>query len=237
VLLVGCGRIGFDPPTRSGDAIDTTYSDAMTVPAGPAVWLRMETDPNTGIIDSGGGHTVTCAGSCPTQVSGKRGMGYAFVMNQVNVAPASDVDPSAGFTAAIWVYFSAYPTGAHDACPWNKAIDNPSGKDTFALCVTSGGFINYDCETQTGTSASETSPSPISLNQWHHIAMSWDGTNKHDWLDGVEVAGGSIPIGAANVGMALGASRSDYYTDGSVDEAIYYTRALSAEEIAQLAAP
>lgn len=243
LVLTACGRIGFDPLGHGGDGAtggddddDEPGIDAGLVPPGPAVWLRMETDPNAMIVDSGGGHAVACTGPiCPAAVAGKRGQGYRFTGSQVDVAPAADLDPSAGFTAAIWIDLQTLP-GSVACCPWNKSFDNANGRDTFALCIDSTGAVVFDAETPGGTTISETSE-PIATGEWHHLAVTWDGATQRDYLDGVAIGGGSFPIGAGDEGLALGGSRGDYFFDGIVDEALYYTRALSAAEIQQLAAP
>jgi hypothetical protein len=241
LVLFGCGRVGFDAFDRTGDGgadsprdSDAVMSDGAVVPPGPAVWLRMETDPTTAIVDSGGGHTSSCLSGCPTLVAGKHGMGYAFVDNEVDLAPAADLQGSIGFTAAIWLKLAAYPT--EEVCPWNKTFDPPNERDTFALCVDTTGAVVYDGETAGGTTVSESS-APISIGPWHHIAVTWDGSTKRDWLDGVQVGLDTSTPGTGNLGMSLGGARSAYYIDGVLDDAMYYTRALSAAEIAQLAAP
>lgn len=236
LLLCACGRIGFDSTTRSEDGAiaDTVTIDGMVVPAGPAVWLRMETDPTAGIIDSGGGHTVTCTTSCPTLAAGVHGMGYAFADNQVDVKPQADLQAGAGFTAAVWVKIASLPTA--QVCPWNKTFNPTNGWDTLALCIDTTGAVIYDGETAGGTTASETS-APISLGQWHHIAVTWDGSTRLDWLDGAQVGLDTLVPGSGNMGMSLGGARNNYYVQGTLDEAIYYTRALTPAEIGLLATP
>ena len=237
ILLVGCGRVGFDAQPRSGDAGDPSRDapmlDATTVPAGPAVWLRMETDPNSGIVDSGGGHTVVCALGCPTLATGENASGYLFSGNQVDVAPAADLQGS-GFTAAIWINIPAIPSAM--VCPWNKTFDTTNGYDTFALCIDTSGMAVYDCETPGGSMITDTGGTLAADGTWHHIAMTWDGANMVEWFDGVSVGQGTFPIGSANMGLTLGASRSGYFVQGTLDEALYYTRALTPAEIAMLAA-
>lgn len=242
LLLAGCGRLGFDALGRTDDGAlggssDTgdTGADAAIVPAGPAIWLRMETDPSVAIIDSGGGHTASCTGTCPAPApAGKHGHGFQFTAHEIDIAPAADLDSSTGFSAGIWVNVTQLPTAT--ACFWTKSFDNTSGYDTFTLCIDPGGVSRFDCETPGGSAITETGPS-VTVGTWHHLAFTWDGSNKRDYFDGMQVAGGAHQIGAANQGMALGGSRGDYFIDAVLDDAIYYTRALSAAEIAELSAP
>jgi hypothetical protein len=236
LLLTACGRVGFAPP---GDAAigagEDAPTDAADMPDGPAVWLRMETDPAVMIVDSGGGHAVTCAGgTCPTRVAGKHGQGYQFTGSQVNVAPAADLDSSAGFTAAIWVNVTALP-GPKSYCPWNKTFNATS--DTFSFCIDSAGSVVFELDTPGGTMISDSTAPIISAGQWHHIAMTWDGSNFADYVDGNVGGSGSLPLGAGNLGLELGGVRGSNYLNGIVDDALYYTRGLTAAEIQQLAAP
>lgn len=236
LLLTACGRLGFDPTSGDG-AIGDDAPGSGSVPDGPAVWLRMETDPNVMIVDSGGGHAVTCAGNtCPTLVTGKRGQGYRFTGTQVDVAPAVDCDSSAGFTAAIWFQLSAMPSTGN-FCAWNKAFASAADHDTFSLCIDSTGAVVFSLDTPGGTVITDSTEPIATVGEWHHIAMTWDGSNFADYVDGVVGGSGSLPLGAGNLGLTLGGSRSGSYMNGIVDEALYYTRALSQTEIQQLAAP
>jgi hypothetical protein len=239
LLLTACGRVGFAAPgdgALGGDDDDApaTTGDAG-VPAGPAVWLRMETDPDVMIVDSGGGHAVACAGAtCPSRVAGKHGQGYQFTGSQVNVAPAADLDSSAGFTAAIWVNVTTLP-GPKSYFLWNKAFDATS--ETFAFSIDSTGSVIFELDTPGGTMIADATAPIIAPGQWHHIAMTWDGSNFADYVDGTVGGSGSLPLGAGNLGLELGGLHGSNYLNGIVDDALYYTRALTAAEIQQLAAP
>jgi hypothetical protein len=237
LALAACGRIGFDTSSRRDDAgaSDAASPDAAEIPPGPRIWLRMETDPTTGIIDSAGNHEVTCAvGGCPMRVAGIHGSGYAFTDQEVDVANAADLDSSGGFTAAIWLRLDAFPTD--EACLWTKSFDNANGYDTFTLCIGSDGTAIFDGETPGGSADAETGPQ-LALGTWHHLALSWDGTTKRGYVDGVNVVTVEIQLGAGTEPLALGGSRSSYFVQGTVDDALYYTRALSAAEVTQLATP
>jgi hypothetical protein len=242
--LTACGRVGFDPlggprdgaRGDTGPAIDAP-PDAASLPPGPKIWLRMDRDPagGSGIIDSAGGHVSSCAvGGCPSEVvMGLHAGAYFFTTEEIDVANAADLDSSGGFTAAIW--FRMEQTPPTQGCLWTKPFDNAMGYDTFALCVETDSTLAYDCETPGGVTDTDFSP-PLSLATWHHAAMSWDGTMKHNYLDGAEITTKAIAIGAGTDPVALGGARG-FYFDGRLDDALYYTRALSLAEVVQLATP
>jgi hypothetical protein len=77
-------------------------------------------------------------------------------------------------------------------------------------------------------------------NQWHHVVMTYDGTNLYFYLNGKAQSGGGndtgdiiakntpLTIGKAGVGM------SREYFVGSIDDLRIYNRAFSESEIQQL---
>jgi hypothetical protein len=81
----------------------------------------------------------------------------------------------------------------------------------------------------------------LTLNQWHHIVMTYDLTNIKLYIDGLLSA--TQPYTDAmntfgNSGISIGESNqaNGYwtYTDGKIDDIAMYNRALSDEEILQL---
>jgi len=77
------------------------------------------------------------------------------------------------------------------------------------------------------------------LDTWHHIAGTWDGTTVHLYLDGVDM--GTIygtpenPQAKAAVIGAWSKNTSDENWSGTIDDVRLYNRALTADEIALLA--
>ena len=240
-LLAACGRIGFE--ASAGDAIadapraDTPSDSAALIPPGAKIWLAMETDAAVQIVDSAGGHASSCGNSgCPTRVPGVHGTGWQFSANEIDVAPAADLDPSAGYTAAVWMNVTAFPTGTSNNCAWSKPWDMTKVYDSFSLCVQASGQPTFDCEKPTGVTDTQTGPT-MTTGQWHHVAITWDGTTKRDYFDGMLVGQSVTAIGAANQGVYLAGYGGSYDLAALLDDAVYYTRALTAAEIAQLATP
>ena len=238
--VAACGRVAFDPlAARAGDAGEDAHvdaaPDAASVPPGAKIWLQMETDPTVAIVDSAGGHAATCVASCPQRAAGVHGGGWSFTSEEIDVAYTADLDTSAGFTGAIWVEIATAP--ASNACFWTKPFDNVKGYDTFTMCIDPSARPIFDGEASTGSTDSETIPTPLTLNAWHHLAFTWDGTTKRGYVDCVQQVMVPLQPGAGTAPVALGSSRGAYYLAGVLDDALYYTRALSAAEIAQLATP
>jgi RHS repeat-associated protein len=75
----------------------------------------------------------------------------------------------------------------------------------------------------------------IDDRKWHHLAITYDGTNLLLYVDGAQesaaVAAGALPF-AVNEPVAIGyATNSSAHTGGDVDEVAFYDRALTEEEV------
>jgi hypothetical protein len=74
--------------------------------------------------------------------------------------------------------------------------------------------------------------SPPSFGVWHHVAMSWDGTNIKAYLDGEEV-GSSSGSGTMSGGgpIYIGNWQQQEGFSGKIDDVQYWNIALSESEI------
>ncbi len=198
---------------------------------------------------SGNGNTGSLSGFSTTTspVAGKVGQGLAFSSTSPYVLGANTVNTPL-VTESVWVYFTQFPFvsgvadrglimgfsngGTHD----KEIIIDQNGKVYFYI---------YD-----GTPRCTSVPSSgISLNQWHLLTATADGTTARVYVDGVQV--GSVGSGNTFTGY----SSSDIYLGsgwgtGSVlcggslgnalmpgtrfDDARVYSRALSVQEIQEL---
>lgn len=233
-LALGCGRANFDPVGDGREPDAVTVMDGRTIPAAPVVWLSMDSSPP---VDMAGAHTVNC-GTCPTPVPGVRGGALRFDGSQdsfLTIPYTPDLDASAGYTVAAWLQLETVPTGNNNyACAISKPL-LANDRDTYSLCIDSMARVLYYSASSTGDDY--TYGAAVNPGGWHHVAMSWDGTTKTGYLDGVATAvmtathsdDHDILIGAdANTGSTV------YRITGAMDDVFLYTRALSAQEIAQL---
>ncbi len=98
-----------------------------------------------------------------------------------------------------------------------------------------------------GTDPAATYNTTLTLNTWHHVAMTYDSASKiiNLWVDGVNRAsstgaggngtladGDFFQIGAFN-GVAAGVGQTHFW-DGKIDEASIWDKVLSNQEIADL---
>ncbi len=75
------------------------------------------------------------------------------------------------------------------------------------------------------------------LGEWHHAAVTYDGTTAKLYADGIEVASAAknwnLPLSRAHIGRQVN-DAAEFWA-GAVDEVRLYDRALSPDEIAWLA--
>lgn len=78
----------------------------------------------------------------------------------------------------------------------------------------------------------------FTLNNWYHVAATYDGTNMRLYLDGFEIAStsvfGLIDASDANVVSGRNVVVPTFRYHGQIDELQFYGRALSPSEIASL---
>jgi hypothetical protein len=81
----------------------------------------------------------------------------------------------------------------------------------------------------------------ITDDQWRHVGFVWDGSRRYLYVDGAEVArdaGSLTPLESSDGGLHIGANNSldaGSFWAGLIDDVRIYNRALSADEIEQLA--
>ncbi|HEV2210475.1 MAG TPA: LamG-like jellyroll fold domain-containing protein [Verrucomicrobiae bacterium] len=164
-------------------------------------------------------------------------VGQAFDFNggaqYVQVPNSPSLNPANAITIETWVYPTNVP--ATDSMVIVGKDDAASERQYDLALVTSGtglafrphvgvpgGFIFY-----TGTT-------PVSLNHWYHVALTYDGTTLKLYVNGVQDGSLAVtgPVLATSQPLCIGGLTSGpWYFRGLIDEVSLYSRALSATEI------
>lgn len=197
----------------------------LATPAGATTLVAhwaFDEGSGTSAADSAGTHTGTLVSS-PTWTTGRYGGGLDTSGGYVSVAHAADLGNFSQMSLAMWVYSRQW-TG--DPVPISKDGNSGyywqrySGTSRLGIWVGSG---------ERGHVGNPT------LDAWHHIAWTWDGSTFTPYLDGVAQttvaytgtidpsATGALLIGAYT-GGALG-------LNGIVDDVAIWSGALSGAEI------
>lgn len=247
LALAGCGRFGFGPGEGVADASPDTMVDApadgavdaAVIPGLVASWA-MDEDPRDGTIDDGVGlYPARCivGVTCPTQTAGQRGSALQFdgttQLARIPSSPAFML-PS-GFTIAVWVKVD-------DLGVDRVAVAKPHGNGSDD----SWGFVtwtNDTCLETTMATAREDACGGFAtpVGTWTHFSGTWDGTSKRLYVNGVQagqfVSSQQVVFDAHDI--VIGADENDgqpaYRWKGAIDELHIFDRALSSEEILEVA--
>jgi hypothetical protein len=219
------GDIG---PTPMGDGV-VDANDLMVL----AGYIGQETNDPTLIaywpldegagsvaIDSGGEHDAMIVGTADWQSDGKVGGALAFDGKQNFMRTVTPVlDPSKGpFSVIAWVKGGA--TG-------RVIVSQSSGADW--LYLNQYGMLTTDLKAAGTNGKSLTSDAFVTDDQWHRVALVWDGTNRALHMDGVEVARDTQPSLPASsnslqIGCGKNAAPATFWT-GLIDDVRIYNRA------------
>jgi hypothetical protein len=245
-FAVGCGRFGFGGP----DAIDGQPSGADAVTdmgdafdsiappiASPEAWWRFEDDPADGALDDGGaGHAASCPGLCPTLAAGHIGNAYDFSSGAyLRVVDDGRFSAATALTVSGWVLSRSMINQALVSKPYMSLQTNSWQVEIEAPArVCASGPVKQCVD------------NVFTWSTWQHFAITYDGSLKKLYVKGNHLAtwnaalvmdGNDIVIGADyDLDASGNFAGAVIPIDGLLDEVLIYARALSAAEIAILAA-
>jgi MSHA biogenesis protein MshQ len=143
--------------------------------------------------------------------------------------------PTAGqpFTIALWVR-----PGARAASRYMGIMSCENyGTNGFRLGILPTGQISW-WTTQDAGNVELKTPAPVSTNTWHHLAVTYESTRTRLFLDGAlafeTTNTGYVPTaGDIRVGDAIDGDPVDPFR-GEMDDLRFYSRGLTASEVARL---
>jgi hypothetical protein len=197
--------------------------------------LNMPFDTNVSTPDSGAvrdystyGNNATLGGGTaadmPTWTSeGQVGGAYEFDGNDY-----IDLPDSIGYSNEV------------SAFAWFKSKGNPPGDyhiifggSELEISVPTSGQIRTGVYTNSRYVSNH--GSGLTDGSWHYIGFTFNGTNKHSYIDGQYVGNmdvsGSLTYSFSNRRIGRYGSSSTYYMNGSIDEVHIYNYSLSPEQI------
>jgi hypothetical protein len=158
--------------------------------------------------------------------------------DRLEVYPDNSIELTNNFTSMLWVKAKDL-TGDHQVLlsKWQ-----PSGANNAMWVVElNTGTYTPQFVTKKGADANDVLVSPTDLikDQWHHVAVSYDGVSKRIYIDGVQTNTSSLTgnLNSNNGILAIGAHNitgDQNWFNGSVDELMMFNRSLSAQQILAL---
>ena len=187
----------------------------------PTLLARWTLDEGTGsvAIDWVGRHDAMVGGTVLWQPEGKIGGALTFDGKTTFARTMSlVVDPAKGpFSVIAWVKGG----GAG-----RVIVSQVSGADW--LYLNQYGMLTTDLKAAGTNGKSLTSDAFMIDDQWHRVALTWDGTNRTLQMDGAEVARDTQPSPASSTGsLQLGGGKSlgaGTFWSGLIDDVRVYNR-------------
>ncbi|WP_428262321.1 LamG domain-containing protein [Haliangium sp.] len=189
--------------------------------------------------DSGNGHDAVCVGECPTIGGGVIGGAASFGLGPIlQVEDSGDFVTPDGFTVSAWVRIRSLTAGA-----FSVVVSKPFGTGTansWALMMESDGRPTFFSAVNEQDRDFLSGDEPLPLDQYVHLAISWNGAIKRLYVGGQLIGAradeilftmDSVVIGADTDGGTINSR-----FDGFIDEVRIYGRTLDDTEIAALAA-
>lgn len=139
------------------------------------------------------------------------------------------------------------PTGDYTVAGWAKDTGGSGWKALYSadqeiwLGVNSGASAAVWLDCGGNNKGANTAAGTWTQNAWRHIAATWDGTDLHLYLDGIDmtITTHGTPENAMAKAAVIGAW-SKFTTDenwfGTLDDVRVYDRALTADEIVEIMA-
>ena len=245
VLASGCGRSQFDlrPVADASGDDDDASADAAPIDPSLIAWLLFEDDPTDSVADAAG-PAASCVTTCPTRVPGPRGTAYKFDgIGDALVTPDEARFRLATGTLALWIHLDGWPPPSEFAClvgkPFSTASANSWELYLFGITTTAA---RLEGGGDSGPGIYAQSPWAAGLGTWVHVAMTWDPSSIHIYVDAVEVStAGGVSMTFDSHPLAIGADLSDTvwsrFVAASVDDLRIYNRVVSLAELAALALP
>lgn len=232
--LLGLSSSGLAAPARAGAAtLDLT--DTTGLAPGQQVRIGTGRTAQTRTITA-----VTSSGATGPRVAGKNGGGVHLDGNGEYIAmPPGIVSGLHDFTVSAWVNPS-------QNTPWSRIFDfgNSTSDYMFLTASAGGGPLRFAITTSgNGNEQQLTAPSTLPLNTWSLVTVTLSGTTGTLYVNGQPVAtNASMTLNPSSLGVTandwIGHSQfpADPYLDGTVSDFNIYNSALSAAQVAALAA-
>ncbi|MBM4027180.1 MAG: hypothetical protein FJ280_17505, partial [Planctomycetes bacterium] len=189
----------------------------------PTLLAHWAMDESAGSVarDSAGAHDAMIVGKVLWQPAGKVGGALAFDGKENFVRALTAVlDPAGGpFSAIAWVKGGA---------PNRVIVSQFGGADW--LYLNQFGMLTTDLKSAGASGSSLSFTAYLLDDQWHRVALVWDGTSRALYADGIEVARDmQSSLLTANGNLQIGCGKSvapPTFWTGLIDDVRIYSRAV-----------
>ena len=221
-------KSNFDPSSEASAWFANAASPAVAASGLVAHWKFDEGSGTTVSDSSGNGNTGTLVNG-PLWTAGRVGNALFFdgIDDNVTVPDSNSLDLSSSFTLSAWVNPASTFTDFRSILVKNyKYYLYASVAGYCGDGSPLGGFSE-------GTDQTVCQPSPLPINTWTHLAVTYNGSTLTLYRNGVAVATSTVSgtLSPTTGTLQIGASQFGEYFKGLIDEVRIYNRALSDTEI------
>ena len=206
------------------------------------VWLPFNRDINSyGLCDIS---TLSVnSASLTTNGGGKLGNCLSLSSDGQAVSLNSYMDVCSTYTRysmSAWIYMSSTATNHSSSILSSGDWNSGSGQLCFGFySYSSDGYYKILVPNKSSWSNGISLSSPIKLNTWYNICITYDGNNTRGYVNGEYVgsyAGGGITASSGNKNLYVGSATyySGFTLKGSINDVRIYDHCLSAKEVKEI---
>jgi hypothetical protein len=169
-------------------------------------------------------------------VDGKKGKALLFNGKDYVVIKHAPCFNAPQYTIAAWTKLK--DTGDYQYIAWKGGPAFPEEKNCrrLDLWLESDGSVSGIVHDKEGTENHLACGAKVADDKWHHVAMTYDGKAVTIYVDGKKGAEEKPPaLATCEHDLWIGARPEGVCATGLIDEVRFYTRALTAAEVAVLA--
>ncbi|MDX9697762.1 MAG: LamG-like jellyroll fold domain-containing protein, partial [Bacteroidales bacterium] len=210
-------------PTKLNNRFDGWYDNA-----------DFTGSPITAISNSASGNKQFWALWTVTQMNQNNSLSFSGSSSvTAQIANTPELNPTTAITLEAWIYPTAWRSNIYEGSIISKEI--ASGNGGYILRCGSSGKLSFTLGIGTAFQELATTTNVLTLNQWQHVAGTYDGTTMRIYLNGVEIGNkaqtGTINVSSNALEIGRNPGYSDRYFTGRIDEARIFNAALDAPTI------
>ncbi len=221
----------YNRPLDEAEVQADAATPIQTPAQGPVAEYSFDQDNEEAAEDrSGDGNTATVEGAKWT-AHGKYGGAYEFNASEgdvLTVPAATDLDLTEEFTVEAWID----PKSTHEF--ENILEKENSGEPSYSYLLTDhhdqlGAYLQEEPAYSLFSPSEEIEP-----HTWNHVALTYDGSRVHLYLNGAQVSSEAAPTFVSSDGplkIGGGEALGGNSFDGKIDEVRVYDRALDGAEV------
>lgn len=204
------------------------------------VWLPLNKDINgRGLCNV----PTTSINSASIATGGKLGGCLSLSSDGQAVSLDSYMDVCSTYTRysmSAWIYMSGTATNHSASILSSGNWNSGSGQFCFALYnYSSDGYYKILVPNRSSWSDGINLSSPIKLNTWYNICITYDGSNTRGYVNGEYVgsyAGGGITASSETKNLYVGSATyyNEFTLKGSMNDVRIYDHCLSAKEVKEI---